>query len=326
MPVFNAAHFLEECLESIINQSYADWELIAVNDFSNDESEAILKEYQNKDSRVKYFNNQSKGIIPALRLAFEHTTGDFITRMDADDIMHVQKLELMHQKLVNHGEGHICVGLVKYIGKNLGQGYLNYANWLNELSRSQDNFSDIYKECVIPSPCWMVQRSDLIKSGAFNHDVYPEDYDLCFRFKKLGLKVVSVTEVIHYWRDHPDRSSRNDSNYSDNRFLELKVHHFLDQDYNPDKKLIIWGAGSKGKSVAKKLIEMNIPFDWMTNNSNKIGKEIYGQQLIDSEFISADNRTQIIILVAQIDESDKIKKKVEEMKKENIRLESYSFC
>ena len=95
MPVRNASKYLDECLQSIINQTEEKWELLAVDDHSSDESLDLLKTYAAKDHRVKVYKNNGKGIIPALRLAFENSLGNLITRMDADDIMLPQKLELL---------------------------------------------------------------------------------------------------------------------------------------------------------------------------------------------------------------------------------------
>ncbi|RMF25197.1 MAG: glycosyltransferase, partial [Bacteroidetes bacterium] len=172
------------------------------------------------DNRIKVLQNEQKGIAPALRLAFEHSRGSLITRMDADDLMLPAKLETLAGLLEATGPGHVATGGVSYFaeGKKLGAGYRQYAEWLNGLAAIGLHFREIYRECVIPSPCWMAQREDLVRIGAFTEDTYPEDYDLCFRMYHGGLKVVSVPEPLHQWRDHPRRTSRNSEVYRDNRF------------------------------------------------------------------------------------------------------------
>ena len=93
MPVKNAAPFLTECLDSIISQSYENWELLAVDDGSSDDSLQILKNYEQFDQRITAYRNDGVGIIDALRLAYNYSQGGMITRMDADDIM---TLSLIH--------------------------------------------------------------------------------------------------------------------------------------------------------------------------------------------------------------------------------------
>ena len=326
MPVRNAMPFLKECLDSILGQTFQQWELLAVNDHSTDGSEKILQEFQDRDSRIQFFNSEGKGIIPALRTAYKNANGNFITRMDADDVMHTNKLAWMFEQLSESGPGHLVVGLVKYISEQkLGEGYLKYENWLNELSLQERNFDEIYKECVVPSPCWMIHKSDLEKVGHFSFDVYPEDYDLCFRFRNNGLKIKSVKKKIHYWRDHPNRSSRIDPNYSDNRFLELKMNHFIEYDFRPNEKLFLWGAGKKGKAIAQILQKRKINFRWFTNNVKKIGHSIYDIQLENESLLDDLNADCLIVAIAERglkEDFDSDRKRKTGFDKENV----YFFC
>ena len=311
MPVKNAAAFLHACIDSIITQTEKHWELIAVDDGSTDASYSILKQYADEDRRIKAFRSSGTGIIDALRQSFENSSGSLITRMDADDRMAPDKLEVLKQHLMLHGKGHVATGQVKYFADtNLGDGYARYEKWLNNLTRNGSNFQDIYKECVIPSPCWMVFRDDLIKCEGFEPAIYPEDYDLCFRFYRENLKVIPCDSVLHYWRDHSDRTSRNDENYADNRFLELKIRWFVELDLKPEQDLIIWGAGAKGKRVAKWLQKREIPFRWVCNNPRKVGKHIYNKLLESCNNLGQTESTQYIILVANREEQAMIRQEV----------------
>ena len=299
LPVFNAEAFLTDCIQSILNQSYTEWELIAINDHSTDHSLSILSAFAQKDTRIKFYTNPSKGIISALRLAFKESQGQFISRMDADDLMAPDKLLLMQQALSEKGLGYVCTALVKYFSaKPLGNGYQKYQDWLNQLSLHQTNFSEIYKECVIPSPCWMIHRQDLIDCGAFVPNDYPEDYDLCFRFYEQKMKLLSVPKVLHFWRDYPTRTSRTDERYAKPQFLEIKIRYFLRIDYDSSRPLFLWGAGRKGKFLAKILQAQQIPFYWISNNKQKTGKHIYNVLLQSFDFLQNIENPQIIIAIA----------------------------
>jgi len=300
MPVYNTADFLPACLDSILAQTYRHWELWAVDDFSTDNSLGILQAYAQKDERIRVLPNKQKGIIDALRLAFAHSRGALVSRMDSDDLMEPHKLAVLAAGLLQKGGGHLAVGAVEYFAAGtVGEGYQKYAAWLNSLIATGDCYRDIYKECVIPSPAWMVWREDLEACGAFEGDRYPEDYDLVFRFYEQRLKPIACTTVVHRWRDHASRASRNDPNYADNRFLELKVHYFLKLDYDQQRPLVLWGAGSKGKKIAKLLQQQNIDFDWICNNPKKIGKHIYGQPMFATSQLNNYAQPQVIIAVAQ---------------------------
>ena len=323
MPVKNAGDFLIPCINSIIQQTYSNWELVAINDHSTDESRDVLMNYAANESRIIVVDNLGNGIIPALKAGLSMARGKLITRMDSDDLMSPDKIELMVTRITSMGKGNLVVGLVQYFSDGqLGTGYAQYAEWLNSLSQSQSNFEDIYKECTIPSPCWMVHREDLEHCGGFEHNVYPEDYDLAFRFRKVGLDIVTIPKVIHFWRDYPHRTSRTHEHYKDNRFSALKVMHFLDQDDLREQQLILWGAGKKGKDIAKALKNRNRSFRWCCNNPRKIGKDIFGIRLEDTNIIQEVEKATVIITISGKDDQFTLS----EIKRRHPHLHFYSFC
>ncbi len=299
MPVKNAGLYLEDCIISIQNQTESNWELIAVNDGSNDNSEDILNWFSAVDERIQYMDNRGSGIIDALKTGYAISHGKLIHRMDADDLMLPDKLSLLKAKLLEVGEGNVVTGKVEYFAaEGVNEGYLNYENWLNELCDTNSHWKELFKECVIASPNWLLFRSDFEKCGDFNSEIYPEDYDLVFRMCKAGLNVTSVDAVTHLWRDHQERSSRNDENYAAYTFFDIKLRYFLALKHNIDRPLVVWGAGKKGKDLAKKLQTQNIPFTWVSNNPNKNGKEIYDQLMESFESIATKDNPQIIVTVA----------------------------
>lgn len=300
LPVRNAEKFLPACVESMLTQTEINWELIAINDHSTDKSFEILSLFSKKyPEQINVYHNQGKGIIPALELAYTKCQGEYITRMDADDLMEKDKLSSLKSILMENGRGHVATGLVKYFSDTqLGEGYKRYEEWLNALSSKQKNYEDIYKECVIPSPAWMCHRDDFEKCGAFEVQQYPEDYDLCFRFYQNNLKVVAVQKVIHFWRDYSNRTSRTDPNYANQHYFDLKLPYFLALDHDKKRPLVIWGAGKKGKQLAKKLIDQKIDFHWVSNNERKNGKTIYDKLVQHFDKITQLQNPQIIISVA----------------------------
>ena len=307
-PFKNTAAYLPECIQSIQNQSEQNWELIAVNDHSEDESEEVVARFAMSDPRIKLFTNEGTGIIDALKTAFDNSSGSFVTRMDSDDRMHPEKLTTLKSNLVRNGKGTLAIGPVQYFADfPIGEGYFKYEKWLNKLTQKGSNYSEIYKECVVPSPSWMCHRADFIRCGAFNGEDYPEDYELTFRFYKHRLRVIPETKILHYWRDYPKRTSRTHPNYANNTFLDLKLKYFLRLDFDQGRPLLIWGAGTKGKQIARTLLREGVKFDWICENPNKIGKEIYGCEMLPISGISNWNSYQSIITVANPIEQQKIK-------------------
>lgn len=306
-PFYNAGPYIAACIQSILDQNYSNWELILVNDFSDDDSLEIAHSFCKADHRIQLLTNKNKGLIEALRLAYDCSSGEYITRMDADDIMVPDRLQLMLTKLREEGMGNVCIGKVKYFSEGeLGDGYKKYESWLNTLTENESNFEEIYRECSIPSPNFLIHRSDLDDIGAFNHQVYPEDYDLAFRMHKFGLNVTAVKEVTLLWRDHASRSTRTQGHYQPLSFIPLKVSYFTEVDLIPDRPLLLWGAGKKGKIIAKELLLKQIDFIWITDNPKKAGHSVYEKILVASQSVDLAH-TQIILAVSNLREVTEIK-------------------
>jgi len=326
IPFKNTAHFLVECLESIVKQTFKDWEVIAINDHATDNSLGILETYAKKDGRFQVFSNEGTGIIPALQTAYNKSSGTFITRMDSDDIMKPNRLKVMTDLLIKHGKGNVSVGQVRYFSKRgISDGYSRYEKWLNGLTALGSNYSEIYKECVIPSPCWMTYREDFESCGGFKSNRYPEDYDLAFRFYEKGLKVIPCNEVLLLWRDYDTRTSRTHEHYAQNYFLDIKLHYFLRLDYSQNKTLVVWGAGFKGKKIAKELIKKNVDFTWVCDNPNKINTKIYNHELFHFSKLERLQSPQIIITVANLDAQEEIKDYLHQIKLK-LAITAFFFC
>lgn len=296
----NTASFVGDTIKSIQRQTFQNWECIIVDDHSTDESYAIVEKMVQTDGRFRLLKNNEQGIITALRLAYSNSKGAYIHRMDSDDLMVENKIENLLSVLQKNGPSYVVTSKVQYFSEQgVSDGYLKYEKWLNQLIDRENHWSEIYKECVIASPAWLISREDLEACEAFAPNRYPEDYDLVFRFYKNRLKVCSSKEVLHLWRDHPNRTSRNDEKYASVSFFDLKLHYFLKLDKDDSRPLVIWGAGTKGKQMAKLLQKRKVEFHWVSNNANKTGKEIYSETLKYYEHIATFNRPQIIVTVAQ---------------------------
>lgn len=286
MPFRNAERWIGETIDSIIQQSYPEWELVAVDDFSSDASIQLIEEFRIKDDRIRLCKNTLHGIIPALQLGLKEAKGVYITRMDADDIMPKDRLELMLNTLQNTSKKTVVTGKVTYFSAtHVSEGYKKYESWLNERIAARDHFDHIYRECVIASPNWLVRKKELIETGIFDRLEYPEDYDMVFRFRENEFKIEGINETTLLWREHPDRISRNSAVYDQKSFFKLKLQWFLKLNGLKHEKIGIMGAGKKGKIVAKFLLDNKIEFDWFDQNYARFNNPILGKQILNQENI-----------------------------------------
>lgn len=310
MAAKDTAPYLPKCIDSIIRQTYKNWELIAINDHSSDRTPDILKWYAEKDNRIKVVYSKRQKLIPALKEGYAQATGELINRMDSDDYMPDDKLEALVTEWQKYGKGHIIAGGTEhFVDKGeVGEGFRRYERWLNAVARHEKHYQEIYQECVIPSHCWIIHKDDFDAVDGFNPEVYPEDYDLCFRFYKQRLKVHGIDKVLHYWRDRSDRISRTWEEYKDNRYYEMKLRYFYQLDRDRSRPLLLWGCGKNGKDLAKLLLEEEDTFRWICDNDRKVGKDVYGIKMEHFTALPSMGKPQIMVAVASPDDKKIIRK------------------
>jgi len=121
MPVYNGEKYLKESIESILNQTFSDFEFLIVDDGSTDKSVQIIEEYQKKDLRIRLLDNQKeKGIVGALNTGLEQTRGKYIARMDCDDISLPERLSKQFEFMEKNREVGVCGSWIRLFGKTEG--------------------------------------------------------------------------------------------------------------------------------------------------------------------------------------------------------------
>lgn len=262
MPFKNSSAYIREAIHSISTQTYDRWELIAIDDHSTDHSPELVRELSKNDFRIRLFSARGNGIIDALTQALEESRGIFITRFDSDDIMPQHRLELMINALYQQPENVIITGLLKYISSEpISKGYLKYETWINKIALNNKQWTNIYRECTIASPNWLAYKNAIEKIGGFKNLEYPEDYDLIFLWYKHHFIIKTLTSITLHWREHPSRTSRISSNYTQQTFFRLKIKRFIEIDYDPSRPLVIWGKGIKANIAKANLKEHSVPFE-----------------------------------------------------------------
>ncbi len=293
MPFFNSEKFLAEAIQSLQDQTFKNWELIAVNDYSEDKSLSILEKFAREDARIKILKNDEKGIIPALNLAFGHCTGTYVGRCDADDIYPNERLQMMLDRIKKRAAKTIITGMVSHFSdKSISRTLRKHEAWLNEINICSATWSNVYRDCVIASPNWICAKADLKAIGGFKNLEYPENYDLVFQWYKHGFEVECIGEITLYWREHPLRSSRIYEEYQQKSFFHLKIKRFL--EIEKISKLYLWGQGKKAKVCASLLIEKGIDFNWM-NLKSETSSQAEGEAKKDFRYTDLSNGAKLLI-------------------------------
>jgi glycosyltransferase involved in cell wall biosynthesis/GT2 family glycosyltransferase len=181
MSVYNDEKYLKEAVESILNQTYSDFEFIIVNDGSTDNTKKILHQFS--DPRIKIINNEKNiGLTKSLNIALKSARGEYIARMDGDDISHPLRFEKQVAFLEKHQECLVLGTFMHMIDEN--------GNKIGLWGR-YENFEDIKTGLLIQNEIGhgstMLRRSAIEKVGYYDENfLYAQDYDLWLRLSEIG--------------------------------------------------------------------------------------------------------------------------------------------
>lgn len=195
MPVHNTALYLHEAMDSMLAQTFSDFELIVLNDCSPDNAEEILDTYD--DPRiVRYMGEKNVGLANVLNVGIEMAKGEYIARMDSDDISLSNRLQFQVDYLEKHPDVDLVSVGMRLFGAKEG-------TWIRELNPEKVKIEALFHSPVLhASSVW--RRDSFEKHGLrFRQEMVPaEDYDLWARAMLKGLKLVNLPEVLYEYRIH----------------------------------------------------------------------------------------------------------------------------
>jgi len=196
MPVYNGEQYIGQAIESILNQTFRDFEFVIINDGSTDGSPRILKEYEQQDPRVRVHHQGNRGLGDALNTGLELAQGLYIARMDADDISLPQRLAKQVAFMEAHPEVGVCGTWVETIGDGGGD------VWRYPTDDATMRCSLIF-ESVLAHPSVMMRRALFAETGLdYRLEYSPcEDYDLWVR-ASAHCRFANVPQVLVLRRLH----------------------------------------------------------------------------------------------------------------------------
>ncbi len=302
MPVYNARPFLDECLRSLVKQSMQDFEVLAVDDGSNDGSLEILESWAQVDSRIRVLRRPHLGVISSLNAGLEACKGEVLVRMDADDVSHPERLERQVEALTTMPGIDVLACKVRHFPEEtVAEGYRIYEGWLNGLISHDQIMQDRFIESPIPHPAAVMRRAMLVEAGGYHDRGWPEDYDLWLRLALAGKRFHKLQETLYYWREHPARLTRTDTRYAVEKFLACKAHYLVAGPLLGARKVIVWGAGQTGRRLSKHLIRGGAPIDCFIDiDPEKIGRTLRNRPIYEPGELPRlfASRERILLLVA----------------------------
>ena len=285
MPCFNAQSTLDEAIDSILKQTLSNFELIAVDDGSTDQTANRLQDWAAQDPRVRILSLSHAGIIEALNAGLVACSAELIARMDADDRAHPERLARQVDYLAGHPEIAVVSSYVEaFSRKKVQEGFRRYVEWLNSLDTPELIARDIFVESPLAHPSAMIRADWLKRVGGYKEHGWPEDYDLWLRMHVAGAQFGKVNEVLLEWREHPDRLTRTDSRYSVENFLRAKAHYLCQGPLSDREAVVVWGAGQMGRRISKHLERCGAPLvAFVDIDPKKIGSVKRGLPIISAD-------------------------------------------
>jgi glycosyltransferase involved in cell wall biosynthesis len=199
LPVFNAGMYLSEAIDSILNQTFSDFELIIINDGSTDDSLSLLREYEGRDSRIVLISRENRGLVSTLNEAVDLARGTWLARMDQDDIALPHRFERQLAWL-EESDADICGSWAKLFGTKDSR-ILKHAQ-TDEAIKLEMLFGTTFAH---PS---VMMKTEYLKQLRYDKAWEKcEDYDLWERAARAGWKMGNVPEVLLLYRQHADQIS-----------------------------------------------------------------------------------------------------------------------
>lgn len=312
LPVYNGEKYLKQSVDSILAQSYTDWELILVDDCSTDGTSDIVDQYAEADSRIIAIHNETNQRLPrSLNIGFSMAEGQYLTWTSDDNLYMSNALEVMAGYLDSHEDIYMVRGAMDIIdeqGEIIAQ------------SKEYDDAKLYTYNCV--GACFMYRREVRDVVGEYDDTTFcAEDYDYWLRVLAKFRTIASINEILYQYRRHESSLSGQKKKEINNQTTKLRlrnldrmfcvlqgnkaelcrIYHemirseYMTQEvadrfkgevpelcaevpYTQDKKYIIFGAGNYGERAAKQLGDQAVCF--VDNDPNKAGKVKCGLKIM----------------------------------------------
>lgn len=218
MAVYNAQAYLEEAIESVLNQSFTDFEFLILDDCSTDNSINILNVYASRDSRIKVFSNKENlGLTKNLNKLINFADGEFLARMDADDI----SLNERFKEQVEFFDSHSDIDILGTFSEDISEDGIVIGKRTVPVSH-KDIIKLLPKLNPLSHPTVMFRSSIISKVGGYDERFRTsQDYHLWFKAVGKGLKINNIPKILFQYRMNDDYVARKNLKFRWNMFKAI---------------------------------------------------------------------------------------------------------
>ncbi len=252
MPVARVDDYVAPAIRSVLSQQDVSVELILIGPLETDPAYAQLQELVNEniahDERCQLIPRRLLGIANALNEGLQYAQGDYIARMDADDLCEPHRFKTQLATAFSYDNRCLVGAQVKIFSDDsvVLKGNQQYETWLNEQCTPDAITEACFVESPLPHPTWFAHQTIWTTLGPYKQGDFPEDYDYLLRAWLNKIPMVKPHGVLLHWREHPNRLTRTDTRYQRKAFIQLKSAALADANsgFDLDKGRSVWIAGT----------------------------------------------------------------------------------
>lgn len=323
LPVHRASSSIELAIQSILNQTKKNFELIIVQNDSDFKTKKIISDFG--DPRILRINLEVANVAEAFNAGYKLSRAPIIARMDADDISLPRRLEMQYEYLIENPRVDVVSCKVAFESTlKLSDGFKMYVDWQNTLLMHAEIYNNRFVESPVINPSCMFRASVVETIGRQQSGNFPEDYDFWLKALSAGFIFSKLDQELFVWKDHAGRLTRSDIRYNQDAFHKLKVKFlaqylkqksvgikkiFFDDSLkisnNYEKKknmdsraLIVWGAGKISRKYSRLLLQEGLYISaYIDIDPKKIGRKINDAIVYLPEILKGSNKAFVVSYV-----------------------------
>jgi cellulose synthase/poly-beta-1,6-N-acetylglucosamine synthase-like glycosyltransferase len=298
LPARDAAATLPAALASLRRQTWTDWECVVVDDGSRDETREVAAAVAAVDPRVAVVSTPPRGLVPALGAGLERCRGEYVARMDADDLMRRDRLAAQVAALDTARLAAVGTHVRFFPRAGMSEGLRAYERWVNSIDSPERVRAEAFVECPVAHPTLLVRRAVLSAVG-YRERGWPEDYDLVLRLLAAGYEIGVIPHRLLAWRDGPHRLTRTHPAYGLDRITACKASFLSGGFLAGDERYVLWGYGGTGRALARALRQHGKhPSHVVEVHARRLGNVIQGAPVVPPAALAALPRRPLVASVA----------------------------
>lgn len=275
IPVYKVEKYISRCLDSILSQTFQDFEIILINDQTPDNSIKIAEEYAQHDKRIRILHNEeNSGAGWSRMVGYTHAKGEYITFCDPDDYLPENALEVLYEAITQDKDADICIGDYQRVFSDGSKSEV----FRNQLRYGHDKWGFAKSTLKYETPQYLwnkIYKTELFRHPdiiAYKNFSKSSDEFLFFQVLQYCEKVINVNEVVYYYFDNNESASYNKSNsnalkamitslkYIENQYKEKKDFAPIIQKVKTNKFSKFITVADNDKELLKLIFKNNIDY------------------------------------------------------------------